>query len=431
MDSVVGSEASLYELVDRAGTKQLFTNYRASLIRISHEIENGILNGAVGTRIFAGFQKLSFFLPHQQRYRQMTALAESIWIFGVPDVAPPEIPGIHYILLNEQDQLTQEWFLVAEGQNYFSALVAKDLTGFKVPNPQRLFTGIWTFDEIVVAQFQQWLSSLVGIPPLEYQPAQRNYENQIFYVSRIASDLIHSLEQRNEELQTLQDLRDQLLRMVVNDLRDPLDGTMNYLDQIESAIQQAGDAQAILELLERARIGNNQLNTLIDIILDLNRMAAGEFSVKKGLVTLAPLFEELQAEFLGIALFYENTLEIALASPDLTVAADRNILIRVLSTLLSNAIRYTQEGNVQFVAKRDKKKGHTLISIVDNGEGIPPNELASVFDVYFQGESQRIKGGAGLGLAFCKYAIEAMGGTISVESKIGKGSIFNISLPRV
>lgn len=431
MGIVINPEVSLFDLVDASGGQQLFTNHRASLVRISYEIENGILNGAAGTRIFAGFQKLSFFLPHQQRYQRMTELAESIWVFGVPDVPPPNIPGVNYILLSDEDRLTQEWFLVAEGPDYFSALVAKDLSGFETPNPQRLFNGIWTFDEAVVRRFQGCLSHWVEVPPLDYAPQQRNYESQIFYVSRIASDLIHSLEQRNEELQRTQQLREQLLRMLVHDLRNPLGGIMGYVDLIERAVQRGGDREEILEFIERARIGNNQLNILIENILDLNRLQAGEFPVKKQLITLAPLFEQMQSQFSGMAQMNENTLQVALSSPDLTVAADRNTLTRVLSNLLSNAIRHTRQGKVRLEARRDKQKGHTLMSVIDTGEGIPADELPRVFDLYYQGENRRTKGAAGLGLTFCKQAVEAQGGVIWVESEIGKGSAFHIRLPRM
>lgn len=206
---------------------------------------------------------------------------------------------------------------------------------------------------------------------------------------------------------------------------------MGYVDLIERAVQRGGEAREILEFIERARIGNAQLNILIENMLDLNRLRVGAFPVKKEVITLGPFFEAIQRQFLGMAQLHDNTLQVVLASPDLTVSADRNILTRILSNLLSNAIRHTRKGEVRLEARRDQRRGCTQITVADTGEGISPTEVNRIFDPYYQGENRRTKGAAGLGLTFCKQAVEAQGGVIWVESEIGKGSAFHIRLPRV
>ncbi|MBI5930115.1 MAG: hypothetical protein HY862_12460 [Chloroflexi bacterium] len=422
---------SLFEIVDHPTTPFLFTEHRTSLISISREIENCAMETQTPARVFAGFQKLSFFLPHIERYREIAQNAESVWVFGVPDITPPDITGIEYALLVPDHLLVQEWFLVVESPEYFSALVAKDLSGLDIPHSERLFRGIWTFDAELVNQMQRQLSHLLGLSPVSYASQERDYGSQMRHVSRIAKDLIQTLEKRNTQLIEAQQLHEQLLRMLVHDLRNPLSGIMGYVDLIERAVQRGSDPSEILEFVERARMGNAQLNILIENILDLNRLQVGAFPVKKEVITLGPLFEAIQHQFLGMAQLQDNTLQIVLVSPDLTVAADRNILTRVLSNLLSNAIRHTRQGEVRLEAKRDPRRGCTLIIVADTGEGISPTELGRIFDPYYQGENRRTKGAAGLGLTFCKQAVEAQGGVIWVESKIGKGSAFHVRLPRV
>ena len=423
--------ASLFEIVDHPSTPFLFTEYRHSLISISREIENCVMEIRTPARVLAGFQKLSFFLPHVERYRKIAQNAESVWIFGVPDITPPEIPGIEYALLPPDHLLIQEWFLVVESAEYFSALVAKDLSGLEVPHAERMFRGIWTFDAELVNQLQRLLSHLVGLTPLGYDLDERDYGSQMRHVSRIANDLIQTLEKRNTQLIEAQQLHKQLLQMLVHDLRNPLSGIMGYVDLIERAVQRGGDSSEILEFIERARIGNVQLNILIENILDLNRLQVGAFPVNKEVITLDPLFEAMQHQFLGMAQLHDNTLQVDLASPDLTVAADRNVLTRILSNLLSNAIRHTRQGEVHLEAKRDQRRGCTQIAVMDTGEGIAPNDISRIFDPYYQVVNLRTKGAAGLGLTFCKQAVEAQGGVIWVESEIGKGSAFHIRLPRM
>ncbi|MCQ3931663.1 MAG: hypothetical protein DPW16_14495 [Chloroflexi bacterium] len=423
--------ASLFEIVDYPTTPFLFTEHRHSLISISREIENCVMEIRTPVRVFAGFQKLSFFLPQLKRYREIAQKAESVWVFGVPDITPPDIPGIEYALLPHDHLLTQEWFLVVESAEYFSALVAKDLSGLELPQTERMFRGIWTFDPDLVNQVQRRLSHLVGLTPLDYDFDERDYGSQMHHVSRIANDLIQTLEKRNTQLIEAQQLHEQLVQMLVHDLRNPLSGIMGYVDLIERAVQRGGEDSEILEFIERARIGNAQLNILIENMLDLNRLQVGTFPVKKEVITLGPLFEAIQRQFLGMAQLHDNNLQVTLASPDLTVSADRNILTRILSNLLSNAIRHTRKGEVRLEAKRDQRRGCTQITVADTGEGISPTEVNRIFDPYYQGENRRTKGAAGLGLTFCKQAVEAQGGVIWVESEIGKGSAFHIRLPRI
>ncbi len=423
------TNTSLFEIITNQSNQTLFTRHRDSLIKISREIEDGVIDNQVQARIFAGFQKLSFFTPHHRRYAKMAEYAEVIWIFGIPDVDIPTIPGVHIVPLQPTDVLASEWFLIAEASDYFSALVAKDLTGFEVPDDERLFRGIWTFDADTVQRLQQKLSEIVGLEPLYFTFDARDYVAQTAQFSVIVNDLVNSLEQRNERLVLTQKLRDQLVSMIVHDLRNPLAGMMGFVDLIERGIQRDQDPNILLELVAEVRRSHDDLSMLIDNILDLNRIEAGEFPIDLSKVALGPLLEEIYLQFRGVAQLRHLNFDVVLRDHDVFVQADEQALKRTLGNLLSNAMRYTRQGSV--ILKADPNHQTVEISVTDTGQGIAPDALERVFDPYFQAGSHRTRGTAGLGLAFCKHAVEAQHGEIWVESKIGEGSSFHIKLPRV
>lgn len=419
-------DTSLFDIITQHTNQPLFTRHRSSLVKISREIEDGVIHNQVKARIFAGFQKLSFFVPHHRRYQHMAQYAESIWVFGLPDVTTPEIPGVQVVPLPDDAQFVGEWFLIAEAEDYFSALVAKDLTGFAVPNNQRLFEGAWTFDADIVQRLQQELSTIVGLPPLEY--SVRDYVAQTAQFSVVVNDLINSLEHRNERLFLTQKLRDQLVGMIVHDLRNPLAGMMGFIDLLERGIRRGQDTKILLELVAEARRSHDDLSMLIDNILDLNRIQAGEFPIDLADVPLGPLLEDIYQQFRAVARLRHLKFDVVIRDHDILIQADEQALKRTLGNLLSNAIRYTRQGSVTLTAEPNHQT--VEITVKDTGQGIDPDALDRVFDPYFQAGSRRTRGTAGLGLAFCKHAVEAQNGEIWVESKVGEGSTFHIKLPR-
>lgn len=423
----VDSEFSLFELVEKLNMRNLFTNNRRSLVKISREIEDGVLENQVQARIFSGFQKLSFFLPHVARYTRLASIAESVWVFGVPDVSAPPIPNVQYVHLNLEDTLLYEWFLVVEGQNYFSALVAKDRSGFAIPSEKRMFDGIWTFDARLVNQLQTQLSHAIVIEPLLFEASNYDYDNQ---VARITNDLIADLEKRNQELEHQQKLRQDLSHMIVHDLRNPLSAVNGYLDLLERAIRFNKPADDLKEFVLRAQQSTSELGQLIDNILDINRFGAGEFPLELQPIMLLDLFEELMGQYAIISQQRRITLNMNLEDPALVIVADRQALKRIFTNLMSNAFRHTVKGSVTLEAMPCEDAQHVRLGVIDTGEGIPPDEIESVFEQYYQGRRRDHKrGSSGLGLAFCKLAVEAQKGKIWVESELDKGSAFYFCLP--
>jgi signal transduction histidine kinase len=179
-----------------------------------------------------------------------------------------------------------------------------------------------------------------------------------------------------------------------------------------------------LELIAQAA---EQMDALIRDLLDVNRLDAGKLSISaspvdpssllaESLQTLRPLVDER-----GIAL----DLQIETALPK--VMADRERVQQILSNLVGNAIKFSPGGSKIAVTARRDPEG-VVISVLDNGRGITPEQLPRVFDRYWQ-SSRTDRQGAGLGLAIAKGIVETHGGRIWIDSKPGEGTTASFTLP--
>ncbi len=167
MSLAVDSDFSVYNLAEHIRDDNFHYIHRATMRTISAQLENVTRLDRIPTRIFAGFQTMSNFIYHVDRYREMAETAESIYIFGVPDVIPPEIEGIQYVYLKEQDLLSQEWFLISHSKNFASAVIAREINTELAPEEGRIFEGDWTFDTRMISLLVSWLSVAVKLPSLK------------------------------------------------------------------------------------------------------------------------------------------------------------------------------------------------------------------------------------------------------------------------
>jgi len=429
MNLVINPKMSLFNLVDHINKRRLFANYRGSLVTISHEIENSVLSVGAHGRLFAGFQKMSFFLPQVNRYRRLALITEHIWVFGVPDCTLPLIDNVSYVPLSESDALTREWFLIADAPEYFSALVAQDLSGFDVPEKQRKFRGIWTFDSTMVEQLHKAVAEIVGVAP--HLGLTRDYSRQLNQITTTAESLINTLEARNTELTRAQTLRDDLTDMLVHDLRNPLTAVITSLDLIARTAR-SGETEMLESLIQGAKAGGAELKSMISDILDINRIEAGELHLKHEKVSVADLFGEVVGRYGMLAQMEKKNLTVRGDLFDAVVYGNRDHLLRALANLVTNALKYTlAEGRIELYCEPDLATQSLRIIVSDNGQGMPTEQQTRIFDKYKQvkgrGDERR---GFGLGLTFCRTTIEAQGGTIRVESEEGKGSRFIITLRR-
>jgi signal transduction histidine kinase len=170
------------------------------------------------------------------------------------------------------------------------------------------------------------------------------------------------------------------------------------------------------------------MTTLINDLLDMDRLEAGMLVLNKSNISLSTSFDQAIHSVKPIA--DKRDVEIVVVPSDVTVLADPDRVIQVLVNLLSNAVKFSAQGGKVTLSALGTTSG-VEISVADEGRGIPPNMLDSIFDRFRQvraSDAQESRG-TGLGLAICKALVELHGGTILVRSEIGKGSVFTFTLP--
>nr|HID12923.1 GAF domain-containing protein [Anaerolineae bacterium] len=223
-------------------------------------------------------------------------------------------------------------------------------------------------------------------------------------------------------------IREDLTHMIVHDLRNPLGSIMSSLQLIRTAFAERDETLPVMQLLRIAMRSGQKLYRLIDSLLDMGRLEAGETELKKIPVGPESLVREAVEQIQPLALNKGQTLAVRVVPGLPRVSVDRNLILRVLTNLLDNAVKFTpEEGYVTLSVERTGEE--MLFTVSDTGPGIPPEYRQRIFDRFARLESTEGLRGTGLGLAFCKLAVEAHGGRIWVESEMGKGTCFKFTLP--
>lgn len=189
--SGINPDFSVFQLVESVQSTATLMRHRRTMSLVSFEVENATLLDGARNRIFAGFQRMSKFLPQEQRYRELAGKGESVYVFGIPDAQLPAIANITYIPLQPDDTLSKEWFIVSNGSDYFSALATQELTDIDDADDRRMFKGVWTFEYAMVRQLYDTLNLAVGAAPIP--DLRRNYVRQVTLISSSMRRLSNSL----------------------------------------------------------------------------------------------------------------------------------------------------------------------------------------------------------------------------------------------
>jgi NtrC-family two-component system sensor histidine kinase KinB len=228
----------------------------------------------------------------------------------------------------------------------------------------------------------------------------------------------------------LERMREELTHMIVHDLRNPLGSITSSLQLIHDAFLARDSVQPpfALTLLDIAMRSGQKLYRLIDSLLDLGRMEAGETKLNKTTVSPESLVQEAieQVHPLALSRGQALTAQVALGLPK--VLADEDLILRVLTNLMDNAVKFTPYGG-RITVGAGQTGDAVWFAVTDTGPGISPESRQRVFDRFARLESAEGVRGTGIGLAFCKLAVEAHGGHIWVESELGHGATFHFTLP--
>lgn len=241
-------------------------------------------------------------------------------------------------------------------------------------------------------------------------------------VARAAYDIL-----RARQILELEQLRDDLTHMIVHDLRTPLTGIMLGLETVVDADY---EPELTREFVPLARSSAGRLLEMVNTLLDINKMESGEMQLRREPVVFADIAREALDEVRGVAVEHDHELIADIAPHCPTIMADGELLRRVLVNLLGNAVKFTPKGGHIKLASRCEENA-LVFSVSDDGPGIPPEYQERIFQKFGQVETgkESRKHSTGLGLVLCKMAAEAHGGRIRLDSEVGKGSTFSVSIP--
>jgi len=237
------------------------------------------------------------------------------------------------------------------------------------------------------------------------------------------------LRQAYKQLRESERMMKDLTNMVVHDLRVPLTAMIGSMQSLSEMAESRLNPHE-REILDLALAGGETLLQMINDLLDVSRLEDNRIALHKRSTTIEEIVDHARTQVEMLARRKKLSLKIGALSGLPTVSVDRDRVVRVLVNLLGNAIRHTPPGG-KIRVTADASDGQVAVCVMDTGEGIPPEYHARIFDKFAQVESHRARRAysTGLGLTFCKLAVEAHGGRIWVESEPEKGSAFTFTLP--
>jgi signal transduction histidine kinase len=226
-------------------------------------------------------------------------------------------------------------------------------------------------------------------------------------------------------------LKDDLTSMVVHDLKNPVNGIVML---VQLALRKsAALPEAHVGYLRQIERTCAEMTRLIENLLEIARIEEGKMPVEHGVVALPELALEVQREYGPVAEQGGRLLRLDVPSDVPAVIADRALLKRVLANLISNALRHSGSPEAVLSARAPGDTDVVVLRVTDRGTGFPPADLAHVFEKFRsvrRSPTAAPSSDTGLGLPFCKLAVELMGGRIGVDSRPGEETSFWLTLPR-
>jgi signal transduction histidine kinase/CheY-like chemotaxis protein len=244
--------------------------------------------------------------------------------------------------------------------------------------------------------------------------------------------LFQEVEEKGRQLEVASQHKSQFLANMSHELRTPLNAVIGLTEMMVEHSARFGTEKA-LEPLRRVMRAGRHLLTLINDILDLSKIEAGKLELNIESVPIAPMIEEVAGTGRPLAEKNGNKLVVECPTNIGALQADPVRLRQTLLNLLSNACKFTKQGEVRLSVSRIKD-GSTPwfeFSVADSGIGMSPEQMTKLFQEFSQAEAttSRQFGGTGLGLAITRRLCRMMGGDVTVTSELGKGSTFTIRLP--
>jgi signal transduction histidine kinase len=243
--------------------------------------------------------------------------------------------------------------------------------------------------------------------------------------------LFREIEEKSRQLAMASDHKSQFVASMSHELRTPLNAIIGLTEMMVTNATRFGTEKA-LEPLNRVHRAGTHLLGLINQVLDLSKIEAGKLELNPQTVQLAPLIDEVVGTARQIAQEKNNRLVVEIQENLGALTVDPMRLRQILLNLLSNACKFTKEGEVKLRASRvSDGRPWIELSVSDTGIGMTPEQQAKLFEEFSQADATTAQrfGGTGLGLAITRKLARMMGGDVTVASEAGKGSVFTVRLP--
>jgi adenylate cyclase len=263
------------------------------------------------------------------------------------------------------------------------------------------------------------------------QESYADLEQQVALRTRELSVALHQLEEKERQLELANLHKSQFVASMSHELRTPLNAIIGLTEMMFTNTARFGTENAV-EPLRRVQRAGTHLLGLINQVLDLSKIEAGKLELSRESVSLAPLIAEVAGTARQLAEQNKNRLIVKTQESLGSLTVDPIRLRQILLNLLSNACKFTKEGEVA-LRVRSVVDGRNWIelAVADTGIGMTAEQQTRVFEEFTQADSSTARryGGTGLGLAITRKLARMMGGDVTVRSEPGKGSVFTVRLP--
>ena len=243
--------------------------------------------------------------------------------------------------------------------------------------------------------------------------------------------LFAEIEDKSRQLQLASENKSQFLSSMSHELRTPLNAIIGLTEMMVTNVARFGTEKAA-EPLNRVHRAGTHLLGLINQVLDLSKIEAGKLELNPQTVQLTPLIDEVAGTARQLAEQNKNRLVVEAQDNLGTVTVDPMRLRQILLNLLSNACKFTKQGEVKLRARKVANgRDWFELSVADSGIGMTPEQMGKLFEEFSQADATTAQkfGGTGLGLAITRKLARMMGGDVTVASELGKGSMFTVRLP--
>lgn len=238
------------------------------------------------------------------------------------------------------------------------------------------------------------------------------------------NDLINSINNLSQSIKEQENIRKRLTGDISHELKTPLTNIQSHLEAMIDGIWEPTE-ERLLSVKEEAE----RLSSLVSDMQKLNKYDESSIKLKKDNVNISDIICFVIFQFSNLA--KSKNIKIEYEKKNINLYCDKDKITQALVNILSNAIRYSNEGSTIFIEER-LKDNKVIISIEDQGIGISEEDLKYVFERFYRADKSRTRatGGTGIGLTIVKSIVSSHGGEVKLESKLGEGSKFTIILPK-